>query len=154
MTHNSGQPALICMSRLFALAILWAHSALVMASDCNARTPEAFPDFFSRFAADKGFSVKRAIFPLQAVKWEFGVDANGKDEPAPVRFRISKAQFESAPSLSNHMRENGLTSRTKSVGSKSAAVDVFKEDTDWLTTHHFVRRGNCWFLYKYEDSSL
>jgi hypothetical protein len=142
------------MHRFAILLSLMFYSALSAGSVCEPVAPEDFLEFFSRFSDDRQFAINRTIFPLRALKWEFGIDANGKDESAPVRSRIPKAQYASGPSLSVYMKENGLTSKIKSATSRSAIVEVFKDDSDWLTTRHFVRKRNCWFLYEYQDHSL
>jgi hypothetical protein len=144
----------IAMHRFVALALLMLYSTLSVAGVCESVAPEEFAVFFSKFTDDKQFSIGRTIFPLRALKWEFGIDASGKDESAPVRSRIPKEKYANAPSLSAYMRENGLTAKIKNVTSRSAVVEVFKDGTDWLTTRHFVRKGNCWFLYEYQDHSL
>jgi hypothetical protein len=142
------------MHRFAIILSMMFYSALSAGSACESVKREDFSVFFSRFSDDRQFAFNRTIFPLRALKWEYGIDSNGKDESAPVRSRISKEKYASAPSLSVYMKENGLTSKIKSSTSRSAVVEVFKDGTDWLTTRHFVRKGNCWFLYEYQDHSL
>lgn len=142
------------MRRTLILTFLLLQSALAVAGVCAASSPEEFAPFFSKFSDDKHFAVSRTVFPLRVLKWEYGIDSQGKDESAPRRFRISKSQYETTPSLSSSMKENGLVSRVKSVSTRSAIVEVFKEDTDWLTSHHFKRVSRCWYLHEYQDHSL
>ncbi|MBS1190554.1 MAG: hypothetical protein H6R10_2346 [Rhodocyclaceae bacterium] len=52
------------------------------------------------------------------------------------------------------MRENGLVSKIRKLAARIAVVEVFKPDSDWLTTYHFLRKGNCWFFHEYQDHSL
>ena len=144
----------IAMHRFAILLSLMFYSALSAGSVCESVAREDFSVFFSRFSDDRQFAINRTIFPLRALKWEFGIDSNGKDESAPVRSRITKAKYAGAPNLSVYMKENGLTSKIKSATSRFAVVEVFKDGTDWLTTRHFERKGNCWFLYEYQDHSL
>ena len=142
------------MRGTLVLFVLLLQSALAVASVCNASSPEEFAPFFSKFSGNKHFAVSRTLFPLRALKWEYGIDSHSKDESAPRRYHISKAQYESTPSLSSSMNEHGLTSREKSIGKCTAIVEVFREGTDWVTSHHFKRIGHCWFLYEYQDHSL
>ena len=142
------------MRRTLVLIVLLLQATLAVAGVCTASSPEEFAPFFSKFSDDKHFAVSRTVFPLRALKWEYGIDSQGKDESAPRRFRIPKAKYETTPSLSSSMKEHGLTSRVKGVSTRSAIVEVFKEGTDWLTSHHFKRIGRCWFLYEYQDHSL
>ena len=136
-----------------AVLLCWAPLPLI-AGECRAMQPEAFAAFFSRFADEKPFAVTRTIFPLQQVRWEYGVDAKGNDVSTPVRSRVSKVAFSATPSLSAYMQKNGLTSKIKEITTNTAVVAVFKPDTDWLTTYHFSLKGNCWFFHKYQDYSL
>lgn len=88
------------------------------------------------------------------LKWEYGIDDNGKDESAPVKSQISKDDYAQWPSLGVYMKNNGLQSRIKSQSRATAVVDVFKEYSDWLVSYHFKTKAGCWFLWQYEDQSL
>jgi hypothetical protein len=142
------------MIRTLALFLLLMWSVLAVAGNCTGSYQEEFAPFFSTFAADKSFSVERTRFPLRAMKWEYGIDSKGKDESAPRRFNVSKEKFASTPSIATTIKDHGLTSRIKSVQTRIAVVELFKEGSDWFTSHHFKRVGNCWYLYEYQDHSL
>lgn len=137
-----------CLPFFLLLLLPTAH-----ANECPSGAPEAFASFFSRFADDKAFAISRTVFPLRAKRLEFGLPPQGNNAPMPVRFRIAKPQYENQPSLSAYIKHNQLKSRVRRLGSHSAVVAIYKEDSDWLTTEHFVRRDNCWFLHEHQDHS-
>lgn len=140
--------------RLLLLICLLFLAVPGLAGACEAAQPESFAPFFTRFAADKGFAVSRTQYPLQVLVWEYGVDAGGKDASAARRSQVSRVADAKAPSLSASMRDQGLTSRPKHVGPRTAVVEVFKPDTDWLMTYHFRRLGRCWYLQEFQNHSL
>lgn len=142
------------MLRALALPLSLIWSTFAVAGNCTAPAPEDFAPFFSRFSDDKSFSVERTVFPLRALKWEYGVDSKGRDESAPRRFTVSKKRYAATPSVSNTIKDNGLTSRYKPEKTGAVVVEIFKEGSDWFTSHHFKRVGNCWYLYEYQDHSL
>jgi hypothetical protein len=124
------------------------------AAHCSASTPEAFEQFFTRFAENKAFAISRTVFPLQSSAWEYGLDETNVDVSAPVKWAVSREKFSRTPSLSVHMKENGLRSNIQSLTSKEAVVEIFKPNTDWLTANIFRRHGNCWWFHEYQDHSL
>ena len=142
------------MIRALGLLLSVMYSALAGAHDCAATSPESFSVFFAKFADDKPFSVSRTLFPLRALKWEYGIDSKGKDESAPSRFTVPKNRYAATPSISATIKEHGMTSRIKSAESHMVVVEIFKDGSDWYTSHHFKRVGNCWYLYEYQDHSL
>ncbi len=142
------------MLRSLILLVLVALTAPVRAGECEAREPEDFATFFSQFADDKQFATSRTIYPVRSIKWEFGADEKGNDASVAVRSKISKEQNAKAPTLASHMKENGLTARTKNISKRVLAVEVFKPSTDWIVIFKFMRKGNCWFFTEYEDQSL
>jgi hypothetical protein len=121
---------------------------------CQVTTVERFASFFTQFADGKEFASNRTLYPLKVIRNEYGVDANGKDEQKKVESMVSKAADASYPTLHVFMQTNSLKSELKTLSSRSAVVEVFKPDTDWLLTYHFQRRGNCWHLQQIENHSL
>jgi hypothetical protein len=138
---------------LIAIFFCWIPLHLI-AGECWSTETEDFTAFFFRFANEKPFAVTRTIFPLKQVRWEDGIDAKGNDDSAPIYSSISKVEFSAEPSLSTYMKENGLVANIKQLATNDAVVEVFKPDTDWLTTYHFLLKDNCWFLHEYHDHSL
>jgi hypothetical protein len=148
----TGKELAIVMRIALILIFLLLHTTFAAAGVCSTPAAETFEKFFSRFSTDKHFSVSRTLFPLRALKSV--ANARSDDESLPRRFHISRPQYEAMPSLAAYMDENALGSRLKHPGKRVATVEIFKEDSDWLTSHHFKRIGNCWFLYEYQDHSL
>lgn len=142
------------MIRTLVLFLLLMCSALATADNCTVSSPEEFASFFSKFSDNKMFSVERTKFPLRALKWEYGIDSKGKDESGSRRFNVSKEKYAAMPSISTVIKEQDLTSQIKSVQTRVAVVDVFKESSDWFSSYHFKRVGNCWYLYEYQAHSL
>jgi hypothetical protein len=141
------------MRALLAAILVLLYPTLSIADSCKAADPEEFGSYFSKFMEDHGFSVSRTFFPLKALQWEYGLDENGKDDSAPRRFHISKLEYEKSLSLATSMKKNGLAFKIKGVKTRSAIVEVFKPDTGWLMSYHFIRKGNCWFLDEFQDHS-
>ena len=141
------------MFRILALFLSLMSSTLAIAGKCTASSPEEFASFYSNFADDKSFSMERTRFPLHAVKWEYGMDSRGKDESTPRRFKVSKEKFAAMPSISTTVQAHGLISRIRLVSRNVAVVELFKEGSDWFTSHHFKRIGNCWSFYEYRVKS-
>lgn len=140
--------------RILAAILVASCSVQAQAEDCKAKVREQFSAFFSRYETDKQFAISRTTFPLRSLKREFGLDEKGRDVPSVIRSSISQAQFSASPALSTYAKENGLSSRIKPPAARSAIVEVFKPDTDWLISYHFQLKGSCWFLSEYQDQSL
>lgn len=139
--------------RTFAATLLVAPLA-TFALDCSYARPEAFASFFERFGKEPAFAISRTVFPLQFLKWEYGIDSSGKDESAPVKSFLPKESFANWKALNSYMKDNGLQFRFKKVTATVAVVDVFKDSSDWLVSYHFKVKSGCWYLWQYEDQSL
>ena len=121
---------------------------------CSSSRPEAFAAFFERFSVEPAFAINRTVFPLQVLKWEYGVDNSGKDESAPVKSSLAKDSFAKWKSLNSYMKDNGLQARVKKVTAIAAVVDIFKDSSDWLVSYHFKVKSGCWYLWQYEEQSV
>jgi hypothetical protein len=139
---------------LFVGLVLPFYCSIARAQTCDAQKPENFHQFFVKFSESKRFAVSRSLFPLKVVQWEYGVDENGKEESSTKISYTEKIVFQTTPPLSAYMREHGLESKIKSTKSNSSIVEVFKPETCWVETWHFVRKGNCWYFHEHQDHSL
>lgn len=137
---------------VFIFAILLP--AFALSGECKSRKSEEFTTFFARFANDKEFATSRTTWPLPTIHWEFGADAAGNNESAPVRTLVSQAQDSASPSLSTYISQNGMNSKIQTLTTNTAVVEIFKEDTDWLMTYHFSLTGHCWVLQEFQNHSL
>ena len=130
------------------------YSVASHAGNCGLSKPEDFRQFFSRFSTDKAFSSSRTLYPLRVQRLEYGIDPDSNDEPKPVRSRVTKEQDAPYPTLDAYMKEHGLISEIIELRPKYAVVQVFMQDSDWLMTYHFRRKGNCWYMTELQDDSL
>ncbi|HYD60332.1 MAG TPA: hypothetical protein VEC35_08250 [Noviherbaspirillum sp.] len=124
------------------------------AAACSPKNPESFTLFLQRFSLEPTFALKRTIFPLQILRWEYGVNERGEDESAPVISRIAKSEYSGWTLLDTYMRNNGLSSEIESKGKHKAVLKVFKDGTDWQMLYRFKLRNGCWFFWQFEDESL
>jgi hypothetical protein len=129
-------------------------SISAQAGECSPGKPEPFNSFVQRFAYEPEFAIRRTVFPLRILKWQYGMDENGKDVSAPERWQITQADFAGWPSLASAMQENGLASRIAVKTGTRAVLEVFRPNTDWLLQFHFRIRNGCWLFWQYEDRSL
>lgn len=141
------------MRALLAVILVLLCPTISIADSCKAVDREEFSSFLSRFMKDHSFSVSRTLFPLKSLKWEYGLDGDGKDDSAPRRSLISKLEYEKSLSPATSMKKNGLAFKIKGIKPRSAIVEVFKPDTGWLESYHFIRKGNCWYLDEFQDHS-
>jgi hypothetical protein len=121
---------------------------------CSSTQSEPFDGFFQRFSSDRTFALERTVLPLQMWQWEYGVDANGKDDSAPKKSLLARNDYLKWPVLKEHMTQNGLQSKVKSRKKTATVVEVFKPDTDWLVSWHFRAQSGCWYFWRHEDHSL
>lgn len=135
-------------------AFLLSAPIAALAVDCSASRPEAFAPFFDRFSSEPAFALSRTVFPLQVLKWEYGLDSGGKDVSAPVKSLLSRDAFAQQSALKNYWADNGLQARIKKVAPAAAAVEVSKDSSDWLVSYRFKIKSGCWYLWQYEDQSL
>lgn len=98
--------------------------------------------------------MKRTTFPLRVLKWEYGLDENGKDESAPVVTYVSKAKYLNSPTISEHMQENKLEAKIKKLTGQVSVVEIYFPDSSWVNTFHFRRIGHCWSFHELQDHSL
>lgn len=147
------------------LACLWLATPVATAGSglrmedirlaCSASTPEPFGTFFRKFAGSPPFAAERTVLPLPVVRRQpAGAGDRDDDESVPTQTYVSREEFMQWPRLADFMANNGLTARLRSHTQSAVAVDVVKEDTDWLVTYHFRLANGCWRLWKYEDQSL
>ncbi|MFN4360259.1 MAG: hypothetical protein ACK4F4_05995 [Hylemonella sp.] len=71
------------LKKLILLAVFAAGPWSAVAAACSAAQPEPFDVFFKRFAGDRAYALERTVLPLQMWRWEYGLDANGKDDSSP-----------------------------------------------------------------------
>jgi chlorite dismutase len=142
----------LTMRRAYIFATVVAFAPISFAK-CQVTTIERFAPFFSQFADSKEFADNRTLYPLKVTRNEYGVDANGRNASLKIQSMVSKAENASYPTLSVFMQTNSLESKRKTLSSRSAVVEVFRPDSDWLLSYHFQRRSNCWYLLRVEDHS-
>ncbi|MFA7293590.1 MAG: hypothetical protein WC023_15230 [Rhodocyclaceae bacterium] len=143
------------MKNIFLAAVLLVMSLTGQASDCSPQKPEPFDSFLKNFSSAQDFALKRTVFPLRMLKWEFGLDEQGKDVSAPEKWAISRGEYDGWPTLSEALKENKqLTSRVGSITAAKVVLEVFQPNTDWLVLFHFRTQKGCWFFWQYEDRSL
>jgi hypothetical protein len=139
----------------FGLAVIVVPlCATAAAAGCASQQPEDFNRFLARFMAERPFAVGRTLYPLDVVRHEVGLTADGQPEDTRVRRFVTRQEDAAQPSLRDHIVANALDHKVQRLQRRLAEVDVFKPDTDWLVSYHFRRQGACWFLRRVEDHSL
>lgn len=137
------------MLRRFLLLVLLLP--LGAFAQCGARSPEPFAVFLEKFSRDKAFSVARTMYPLELRRV---VQADNEIGMESVSTRISRAEDESEPTMSDYARTNGLQLNMSSLAATTATARIEKPDTDWVLDYDFVRKGRCWYLKRIEDHTL
>lgn len=141
------------LSMRLLLTLLLLFSSAQSLAQCKSVTVEPFQDFISKFSESKPLALSRTIYPTYTLRHEYGVE-NGKEVASAVKTRVSKTQDESTPSIKQILAKNQMAMEVKEVQRKRATVNVFKPDSDWLLTYHFIERQGCWYLHHIEDHSL
>ncbi len=122
-------------------------------AQCKSAPAETFQDFLAKFTESKPLAMSRTIYPTYTLRHEVGVE-NGKEVTSAVKTTVSKTKDETTPTIKQILVKNQMAMNVKDVRKKQATVEVFKADTDWLLTYHFVERQGCWYLHHIEDHSL
>ena len=135
------------------LALSFVFLSAQAFAQCKSVPAEIFQDFIDGFSESKTLAMSRTIYPTYTLRHEAGVE-NGKEIVSAIKTTVSKADDVATPTITQLLARNQLTMRVKNVGNKQATVEVFKPDTDWLLSYHFVERHGCWFLHHVEDHSL
>lgn len=135
------------------LALLICFFSVQGFAQCKSITAENFQDFIDEFAASKPLAMSRTIYPTYTLRHEVGVE-NGKEIVSAVKTTVSKTKDESTPTIKQILVKNQMAMNVKDLRKKQATVEIFKPDTDWLLTYHFVVRQGCWYLHHIEDHSL
>ncbi len=143
------------MRKLVLAALLLVGSFSVLASECTQRMPESFDTFLERFSSDHDFAIRRTVFPLRILKWEYGLDEKGKDVSAPEKWNISRSDYAGWPKLDAALKDNKqLAFRIGRNSGTKAVFEVFQPNTDWIVLFHFKAKKGCWYFWQYEDKSL
>ena len=139
---------------------LWTFLCLLLVlpptgqAACSQDSPEDFAEFLPAFLTSGDFALRRTALPLRSVRWEYGVDAKGRDRTYKTVSLIPKRQIPHDKALSAFMGENEMTHQVFKREREKVEVQIFKPDTDWLLHYHFRRRQGCWQLWQIEDYSL
>jgi hypothetical protein len=132
--------------------LLFCFAAPVLAQ-CKSFPTEPFQEFIAKFSESKPFAATRTIYPTYTLRHEFG-EVNGKETTCTVKTPVSKTKDEAIPTINQVLARNQMAMEFKELKKRKATVAVFKPDTDWLLTYHFVERQGCWYLHHVEDHSL
>ncbi len=137
----------------YLLALVLCLSSASVLAQCKAAPTESFQEFIPRFADSKPIALSRTIYPTYTLRHQVGIE-NGKKVTSAIKTSVSKARDESTPTIKQILSKNQMAMEIKELKSKQATLAVFKPDTDWLLTYHFVNRQGCWYLHHIEDHSL
>lgn len=138
--------------RLLFIILLFAVSN-TSAAPCTSEVTEDFGIFFAKFSEDKSFAVNRTLYPTYIEQHKYGIE-NGKEAHSSIKTKVTKSTDLATPTITEILRKKNMESKVKSLTIKNAVVEVFKPDTDWLLSYHFMVRGSCWYLHHIEDHSL
>jgi hypothetical protein len=120
---------------------------------CDAKQPEDFSAFFTRFSDNKAFAVSRTDYPSGRVQYDYGME-EGKQQITESRRRVTKQEDMKYLALGHYMKYLGLESRQQQVSQSAWIVEVFKPGTDGMLAYHFTLRRGCWFLREIQSHSL
>ena len=131
---------------------------LLCSLSCNNQSHEAeeFLGFFYRFKVDKLFSIERAIFPIKSIKYEYGLDQQGKEETVAIETKVLAETFTKQPTLHEYAANYNLSIEIKPPEAtlEKRIVKVYKQGTDWLIEYHFIMKDSSWYLQETHDYSL
>lgn len=138
--------------RYLLAIILYLASASAFAQ-CTATPAESFENFIPKFAESKPLALSRTIYPTYTLRIDYSFE-NRKEITSAIRTPVSKIKDETTPTIKQILAKNEMAMEIKDVKSKQATVAVFKPNSDWLLTYHFINRLGCWYLHHIEDHSL
>jgi hypothetical protein len=151
---------LFCAVIMSFVILLSANPALVIGgglenSQLDAELPQAncykeFDRFLLEFSENIDVQRKLTRFPLKRMH----LDLDADPEPKPVYEVINQQDLKFPIILNDEDRKaRGLNIRIKDKSTKSAKVELYKEDTDYQVIY-FFSMDRCWLLDHVEDWSL
>jgi hypothetical protein len=141
------------MKRLFGYA---AFSLIVLASPvlaCDAKHPEDFTSFFTKYSDDKEFALSRTIYPSLRTRYEYRIE-DGKQQITERQRKVARQDDAKFPPLGEYMKSIGLESRPQQITKNEATVELSKPGSQGLLTYHFSLTRGCWFLREVQNHSL